>query len=166
MREEGRQSPPRPGRSWREAAHKYASLVAGTFSGVVQAGLFNPYDRALYLSVRDQRPFVHVGNFVEPFRGFSQAVVQRTIAGGLYFVLQVGPWTGWGRGWLETGGWVGGSRGCRRPFTPHARNLPAVASVATVVPVGSVPGDGGPLLGPRRNHASPRPWGPVRGVPP
>lgn len=62
--------------------------VSGLVSGLVQAGLFNPWDRALYLSVRDNRRFLKKENFVSPFRGFWQAVVQRTISGGLYFVLQ------------------------------------------------------------------------------
>jgi hypothetical protein len=79
----------RPLERLREVARRHSVVLAGTFSGVVQAGLFNPYDRALYLSVRDHLPFLHRSNFMDPFRGFAQAVVQRTIAGGLYFVLQV-----------------------------------------------------------------------------
>ena len=63
-------------------------LVAGTVSGVFIAGFFNPYDRALYLSVKDQRPFLHRANWLRPWEGFGQACVQRTISGGLYFVLQ------------------------------------------------------------------------------
>eukprot|EP00052_Salpingoeca_macrocollata_P009101 m.71900 g.71900 ORF g.71900 m.71900 type:complete len:285 (+) comp16931_c0_seq6:90-944(+) len=65
-----------------------AVWIAGTASGVAQAGLFNPWDRALYLSVRDDRFFLHRENFRHPFLGFSQAVVQRTVSGGLYFALQ------------------------------------------------------------------------------
>lgn len=64
------------------------TTFSGLISGLVQAGLFNPWDRALYLSVRENRRFLHRENFVAPFRGFWQAVVQRTISGGLYFVLQ------------------------------------------------------------------------------
>jgi hypothetical protein len=46
------------------------------------------WDRALYLSVRDERPFLARQNFAHPYEGFSQAVTQRVVAGGLYFFLQ------------------------------------------------------------------------------
>lgn len=64
------------------------NLFASLICGAAQAGLFNPYDRALYLSVRDRTPFFHSNNWIHPYQGFSQAVVQRTISGGLYFFLQ------------------------------------------------------------------------------
>jgi hypothetical protein len=57
------------------------NTVAGLVCGLFQAGLFNPWDRALYLSVRDRRPFLHATNFKNPFQGFWQAIVHRTIAG-------------------------------------------------------------------------------------
>ncbi|KAJ9453242.1 mitochondrial carrier protein [Diplonema papillatum] len=63
-------------------------FTAGLVSGVVQAVIFNPYDKALYLSVTAHRPFLRWENFSRPFHGLAQAVVQRVASGGLYFVLQ------------------------------------------------------------------------------
>jgi hypothetical protein len=42
-------------------------LNSGIISGAVQAVVFNPWDRALYLSVKDLRPFLHLENFRHPF---------------------------------------------------------------------------------------------------
>ena len=64
------------------------SLVCGLLAGICQAGLFNPYDRALYLSVRDHRPFLHRANFQNPYLGFSQSIGGRAIQGGLYFPME------------------------------------------------------------------------------
>ena len=50
--------------------------ISGFCSGVVNAGLFNPYDRALYLSVKHKRPFLSGSNFQRPFQGFLQTVVR------------------------------------------------------------------------------------------
>jgi len=52
------------------------------------SALFNPIDRALYLSVINHRPFLRKINFVHPYQGFMQSAVQRVISGGLYFFLQ------------------------------------------------------------------------------
>lgn len=62
-------------------------LLAGLASGVSVAGLFNPWDRALYLSVLHARPFLRRANFVHPYQGFWQVCVHRTLTGGLYFPL-------------------------------------------------------------------------------
>ena len=62
-------------------------LLAGLASGVTVAGLFNPWDRALYLSVKDRTPFIHRGNWLQPFQGFTSAVVQRTLSGSSWFIL-------------------------------------------------------------------------------
>ena len=64
------------------------SLACGLLAGVAQAGVFNPYDRALYLSVRDHRPFLHRANFVRPYLGFTQSIGGRALAGGLYFPME------------------------------------------------------------------------------
>ena len=65
-----------------------ASLVCGLLAGVAQAGLFNPYDRALYLSVTNHRPFLHVSNWQSPYSGFLQSLGGRALAGGLYFPVE------------------------------------------------------------------------------
>lgn len=64
------------------------SIYAGFFSGIVIAGLFNPWDRALYLSVKNATPFLYSGHFSNPYQGFSQAILQRTFSCGLYYILQ------------------------------------------------------------------------------
>ena len=63
-------------------------LSCGLTSGLLQAGLFNPWDRALYLSIKDNRPFLHAENFHKPFSGLSQTIVQRAVSTGLYFPLE------------------------------------------------------------------------------
>ena len=68
---------------------KASKLVnCGLASGLAQAILFNPWDRALYLSVKEARPFLTWINFKDPFAGVLQTVVQRTISAGLYFPLE------------------------------------------------------------------------------
>jgi len=62
-------------------------LLAGLFSGTIQAGLFNPWDRALYLSVKDRTPFITWSNWNNPYTGLSQSMLTRTLSGGLYFPL-------------------------------------------------------------------------------
>lgn len=64
------------------------SFACGLVAGVSQAGLFNPVDRALYLSVRNRVPFLSRENFVAPYSGFWQSVGHRALSGGLYFPLE------------------------------------------------------------------------------
>ena len=64
------------------------SLLCGLVAGICQAGLFNPYDRALYLSVKHNRPFLERINFQNGFQGFGQSVFGRAMASGLYFPLE------------------------------------------------------------------------------
>lgn len=63
-------------------------LYCGFFSGLLQAGIFNPWDRALYLSVMNNRPFLNHLNFVNPWNGVFQTIFQRGISAGLYFPLE------------------------------------------------------------------------------
>jgi len=63
-------------------------LNCGFTSGLLQAAVFNPWDRALYLSVLHHRRFLHNDNFREPMRGVLQTIVQKAISGGLYFPLE------------------------------------------------------------------------------
>lgn len=68
----------------------------------MQAGIFNPVDRALYLSVRNRVPFLTKANFANPYLGFAQSVGGRALSGGLYYPLEdfymnlippdAGPW--------------------------------------------------------------------------
>ena len=64
------------------------SWLCGLLAGIAQAGVFNPYDRALYLSVKDNRSFLHVLNWKNPYIGFSQSLGGRALSGGLYFPVE------------------------------------------------------------------------------
>ena len=65
-----------------------ASFMCGLFAGVATAGVFNPYDRGLYLSVKERRPFLDARNFKSPYAGFLQSVWIRAFSGGLWFPLE------------------------------------------------------------------------------
>lgn len=74
--------------------HKY---LAGLFttatpalvSGAIQAVLFNPFDRALYVRVHHQRAhFLDWRNFERPFQGFGNAALYRTICSASYIFWQ------------------------------------------------------------------------------
>jgi hypothetical protein len=67
---------------------KLKLLVCGFSGGLVQAGLFNPWDRALYLSIKMDRPFLAPKNFANPFAGLYQTLFQRAVSSGLYFPLE------------------------------------------------------------------------------
>ena len=69
---------------------KYAStkLSCGLVSGIAQAGVFNPWDRALYLSQKYDRKFLDFRNFENPMAGVTQTLFQRAISAGLYFPLE------------------------------------------------------------------------------
>lgn len=58
-------------------------LYCGFISGLLQAGIFNPWDRALYLSVMNNRPFLNRLNFVNPFNGVFQTIFQRGFSAGV-----------------------------------------------------------------------------------
>ena len=64
---------------------RWVPVLSGTLSGIATAGLFNPVDRALYLSVINLKPFLHRDNWSRPFQGASNALLHRTVSGGLYF---------------------------------------------------------------------------------
>ncbi len=64
------------------------SFLSGLAAGVAQAGLFNPVDRALYLSVKNHRKFLTPENFQSPYQGFFQSVGHRALSGGLYYPLE------------------------------------------------------------------------------
>jgi hypothetical protein len=67
---------------------KSSLLFCGLLSGVLQAGVFNFWDRALFLSLKEHRPFLDRRNFEKPFAGILQSLLQRAISGGLYFPLE------------------------------------------------------------------------------
>jgi hypothetical protein len=63
--------------------------------------VFNPYDRALFLSMRDHRRFLSWDNFRTPYQGLMQSIAIRAISGGLWFPLEH-----FFRDWLS-GAWRG-----------------------------------------------------------
>jgi hypothetical protein len=63
-------------------------LNCGIVSGLAQAAVFNPWDRALYLSVMHHRPFLRAENFKNPMAGVLQTITQRALSSGLYFPLE------------------------------------------------------------------------------
>lgn len=60
---------------------------AGFCSGIIVAVSFNPWDRALYKSVHEHRPFLSRENFAHPYQGWGQTFVTRTLSNGIYFPL-------------------------------------------------------------------------------
>jgi len=76
-------------------SNRYTSIIetakilnCGIISGLSQAAVFNPWDRALYLSVKNERPFLDRQNFLRPWDGLMQTIVQRALSSGLYFPLE------------------------------------------------------------------------------
>jgi len=63
-------------------------FTSGFCAGVVITGLFNPVDRALYLSASKQRPFLHPSNWKRPFQGLGQSIIGRAVSTGLWFPLE------------------------------------------------------------------------------
>ncbi|KTD53774.1 hypothetical protein Lsan_4184 [Legionella santicrucis] len=63
-------------------------VASGLLAGASTSGLFNPWDRALYLSVKYNRSFLLSQNFKSPYQGFSQSFVQRAFLGGIYYMAQ------------------------------------------------------------------------------
>lgn len=63
-------------------------VVAGLVSGVAQAGMLSPLDRALYLSMVERRPLLQRANWAAPYQGILQTISHRTLSGSLYYVLQ------------------------------------------------------------------------------
>jgi hypothetical protein len=49
-----------------------SNVVAGTVVGSLQSVLFNPWDRALYLSVKEKRAFLLKENFRNPYQAKEQ----------------------------------------------------------------------------------------------
>lgn len=73
----------------KEYSHPHLRLLfCGLLSGVIQAGTFNFWDRALFLAVKENRPFLRMENFRSPMHGVFQSLSQKAVSGGLYFPLE------------------------------------------------------------------------------
>lgn len=66
----------------------WSRIGIGMMIGLSQTYLFNPVDRALYLHIKERRPFLNVKNWKTPFQGVSNAVVSRVFNYGVYFALK------------------------------------------------------------------------------
>ena len=66
------------------------TFACGLTTGLIQAAVFNPYDRAMYLSIQLNRPFLSSANWAlrESFVGVLPSVLQRAVSSGLYFPLE------------------------------------------------------------------------------
>lgn len=72
----------------RREAKSSVSFLCGISAGILQAGIFNPFDRALYLSITNDVPFLRHENFRNPYTGFLQSVGHRALSSGLYYPLE------------------------------------------------------------------------------
>lgn len=63
-------------------------LIAGLGVGLIHAVLYNPYDRALYLSIKNSTKFLDKRNWSHLFQGLNQSLFHRTVSSGLYFSVQ------------------------------------------------------------------------------
>ena len=66
---------------------KRHQLIAGAMSGLAQSLLFNPWDRALYLSVKNDNRFLAPVNWRAPFAGCTQSLTHRAFSSGMYWPL-------------------------------------------------------------------------------
>lgn len=62
-------------------------FTCGTLGGIINTVLFNPYDKALYISVRNKVPFFTKENWKNPYQGVSQAIFHRIISYGFYYPI-------------------------------------------------------------------------------
>jgi hypothetical protein len=61
----------------------------GLVSGLSQTFIFNAYDKALFHSIANRRPFMDPANWKgNPFTGVSPSFLQRAFSSGLYFPLE------------------------------------------------------------------------------
>jgi len=65
-----------------------SKIQAGVLSGVVQAGAFHPWDRALYLAQTHSRSFLHPLNWITPLQGMAQTLLLRVLSSSSFFMLE------------------------------------------------------------------------------
>lgn len=59
-------------------------------SGIVQAVIFHPWDRALYLSQTKRRKFTNMLNWRDPFQGLPATLALRILTASIFFPLEEG----------------------------------------------------------------------------
>jgi len=63
-------------------------VEAGFLAGAAVTALLHPWDRAMYLSIIRQVPFLNPTNWQHPWRGLTQTLVGRAVSSGFYFPLE------------------------------------------------------------------------------
>ena len=63
-------------------------LQAGFISGMVQATVFHPWDRALYLAQTTKTSFLDTANWAKPFQGIRQTLLLRVLSASIFFPLE------------------------------------------------------------------------------
>mmetsp|Transcript_43188 Transcript_43188/g.78555 ORF Transcript_43188/g.78555 Transcript_43188/m.78555 type:complete len:298 (+) Transcript_43188:85-978(+) len=66
----------------------YSPFISGFLAGMSVTAALHPWDRALYLSVIRDTPFLSRVNWQNPYGGLSQTLVGRSVSSGLYFPLE------------------------------------------------------------------------------
>lgn len=54
----------------------------------IQAGVFHPWDRALYLAQTHSRSFLHPENWLSPLQGMTQTLLLRVLSSSSFFMLE------------------------------------------------------------------------------
>ena len=73
----------------KECKRPVLGFECGLASGITQSFMFNSYDRALFHSIAQSRPFLDARNWKgSPFAGVSPSFLQRAFSSGLYFPLE------------------------------------------------------------------------------
>jgi hypothetical protein len=70
------------------SAHHFENILSSSIAGATCTGIMNPADKALYLSIKEKRPYLLKTNFTAPFQGCVQAMFQRAFFGSFYFMMQ------------------------------------------------------------------------------
>ncbi len=61
--------------------------VSGLLTGLTNTIIFNPLDKAIFLSSTENRPLLHKVNWQSPYRGVCVGLVGRSISYGVYYPL-------------------------------------------------------------------------------
>lgn len=63
-------------------------FISSTTTGLGCSAGLHPFNRASFLALIHNRPYLSAENFKKPFHGFAQTVGQRAICGSIYYFVQ------------------------------------------------------------------------------
>jgi hypothetical protein len=63
----------------------FVKTIFGILTGVINVAIFNPFDRALYLSTKEHGTILNLQYWKAPYQGVLNGIVQRTLSYGLYY---------------------------------------------------------------------------------